>query len=396
MALSVAACADDGEGDGGAVPADDEVDDAVADETELELVDPYAGHSSDIYEDTAHWICHPDLDDDACSDLTATELAPGGPARSADLAVASDPSVDCFYVYPTVSAHPDTNSTLEPGNEEISTVVAQAAPFASTCRVFAPVYRQVTLQGLTEGAFADEDARELAYGDAVDAWRTYVSQHNDGRGVVLIGHSQGAGHLNRLIGEEIDSEPMLRERLVSAILLGSTVAVPNGEDAGGDFDNIPACGEIAQVGCVISFASFPADAPPQEGTRFGYVEDADMRAVCSDPVALAGDDLATTIIPTEGMLVGAAGLVADFEVDDPDVKYLVLPDVLQVSCEQTDDHDYLAASLVPGDSRGVEGLVEEFDAFGIQWGLHLLDANLAMGNLLDVVAGLSEAFAASE
>lgn len=133
-ALIVAACAngDDGEADAG--PADDQVDDGVADEGTLELVDPYDVHTSEVYGDTTRWICHPDLADDACDDLRAMVLAPDGSTEPADLAAATDPGVDCFYVYPTVSAHPDTNSTLEPGNEEISTVEAQAAPFAASCR----------------------------------------------------------------------------------------------------------------------------------------------------------------------------------------------------------------------------------------------------------------------
>jgi pimeloyl-ACP methyl ester carboxylesterase len=392
--LSAAACANGDEGDDGVV-SPDENDDTAVEETEVEIVDPYEGHSSEIYEDTDHWICHPDLDDDVCADLTATVLAPDGSIEPADLAAAPDPNVDCFYVYPTVSAHPDTNSTLEPGNEEISTVRAQAAPFASTCRVFAPVYRQLTLSAIAEGGFANEEARELAYGDVVDAWRTYVSQHNDGRGVVLMGHSQGSGHLTRLIADEIETEPVLRERVVSAILLGTSLAVPDGEDVGGAFEDLPVCQEPTQVGCVIAFASYPRDAPPEEGARFGYVDDADMRAVCSDPVALSGADVATAILPMEGLLVGATGLVADLEVDDPNVNFLVLPDALEVGCEQSDDHDYLAASLLPGEERPIDGLVEEFDGFGIQWGLHLLDANLALGNLLDIVAEQSEAFAAS-
>lgn len=47
-------------------------------------------------------------------------------------------------------------------------------------RNFAPVYRQITVAGL--GGVAGEDARELAYGDVVDAWKQYVSTDNEGRG----------------------------------------------------------------------------------------------------------------------------------------------------------------------------------------------------------------------
>ena len=47
----------------------------------------------------------------------------------------------------------------------------QAARYAGTCRVFAPVYRQVTLAGLSTAAPAD---RERAYRDVRAAWRDYL------------------------------------------------------------------------------------------------------------------------------------------------------------------------------------------------------------------------------
>jgi hypothetical protein len=150
------------------------------------------------------------------------------------------------------------------------------------------------------------------------------------------------------------------------------------------------CRDPGQVGCIISFSTYPADSPPEEDAIFGRAGEPDQRAVCSDPVALSGSDLATAIIPTQASLLGSG-----VDAEGVDARYLVLPDVLQTSCERSDHHDYLAASLVPNDMREVDGLVEEFDAFGIQWGLHLLDANLAMGNLLDIVAQQSAAFAGS-
>lgn len=66
-------------------------------------------------------------------------------------------------------------------------------------------------------------------------------EENDGRGVVLLGHSQGAGHLRRLLAEELDDDARLRSLLVSAVLLGTSVAVPEGELVGGDLQEIPAC-----------------------------------------------------------------------------------------------------------------------------------------------------------
>jgi alpha-beta hydrolase superfamily lysophospholipase len=60
---------------------------------------------------------------------------------------------------------------------------------------------------------------DLAYADVLAAWRTYLANDNHGRGFVLVGHSQGALMLGRLIKEEIDGKP-IQSQMVSALLLG--------------------------------------------------------------------------------------------------------------------------------------------------------------------------------
>jgi hypothetical protein len=360
----------------------------------VEVVDPYDGHTSDVYDGTENWICHPDLDDTVCSDLSATEVSADGELSSADFEVAEDPDIDCFYVYPTVSMDPGISADLVANEAETSTVFAQAAPYGETCRMFAPSYRQITLAGLGGSGFADEEARELAYGDVLDAWQTYISQYNDGRGVVLIGHSQGTGHLGRLIAEEIDGNEDLRSRLVSAILMGGTVNVPDGEDVGGDFSELPACRESGQTGCIISFSTYPADQPPGDTAFFGRArseeeDDEDLRAMCVDPVALSGaDGVADAVVPA------SRGLSANPELaDEIDTAFIRLPGILSAECVSEGDFDYFAVGGASDDDQrtvAVEGLTTE--ALGPDWGLHLVDANVAMGNLLEVVATQAESF----
>jgi hypothetical protein len=360
-------------------------------------VDPYDGHTSDVYDGTENWICHPDLADDVCHDLSATEVDADGTTKSADMEVAEDPAIDCFYVYPTVSTDPGLNSDLTPNDPEISTVRAQAAPYAQTCRMFAPSYRQVTLNGLGGGAFGS-DAGTTAYADVLDAWQTYISQYNEGRGVVLLGHSQGTGHLGQLIATEIDPNPDLLSRLVSAILLGGTISVPDGEDVGGTFQNVPACREEDQTGCVINFSTFPADMPPPDSAFFGRagggrgpapegVDAADLRALCVDPVELTGGDgVADAIVPAQSALSARPELTEDI-----DTAFIVLPHLLAATCERTENFDYFSvARASDDDQRAAESLTTE--TLGPDWGLHLYDANVAMGNLLQIVAAEAEAF----
>ena len=82
--------------------------------------------------------------------------------------------------------------------------------------------------------------RTLGYNDVLDAWNHYLKHDNNGRGVVLIGHSQGSGVLSQLIRNEIDGKP-IQSRIISALLLGTNVAVPKGKDVGGAFKQLPLC-----------------------------------------------------------------------------------------------------------------------------------------------------------
>ena len=397
--VAVTACS--GGGDDEDAGVEDEATGADADagpvDGPAEVVDPYDGHTSDVYDGTTNWLCHPDLDEDECSDLSATEVAADGTISEADLVEAEDPTVDCFYVYPTVSLDETPNSDLTPDDQERSTVGAQAAPFATTCRVFAPVYPQVTLGQIGGGGFAESG--DVAYAGALDAWQTYISQHNEGRGVILIGHSQGTGILNQLIADEIDDNPDLRDRLVSAVLLGGAVRVPEGELVGGSFQNIPGCTAAEEVGCVISFSSYPTASPPEDDAVFGRVGGGPTpdvgaptdRALCVDPVALAGgNELADAVVPVSAPLIGGGDMSA---TGDFDTRYIVLPEILEAGCATTGSYTYLSAGPAPeGDQRtvAIEGLLQE--RLGDDWGLHLQDAQLAMGDLLEIAARQAEAF----
>ena len=85
--------------------------------------------------------------------------------------------IDCFYVYPTVSTRPGGEQRHDRGPEERNVVQQQLARFGSECRLFAPIYRQVTLAGLRTRLAGGELAldRGRGYDDVRDAWRHYLS-----------------------------------------------------------------------------------------------------------------------------------------------------------------------------------------------------------------------------
>ena len=94
--------------------------------------------------------------------------------------------VDCFYVYPTVSDQQTKNANLHIDPEERSIALYQAARYSQYCRVYAPMYRQVTLTALlNQGGFTPHET-QIAYDSVLNAWNKYLTKFNDGRGLSLI------------------------------------------------------------------------------------------------------------------------------------------------------------------------------------------------------------------
>jgi hypothetical protein len=244
------------------------------------------------YGKPANWLCWPGRDDACASDLTTTLIAADGSTSLEAFKVEPDAPIDCFYVYPTISRDPDVISDMIPGPEERSVVVQQAARLHAHCRLYAPMYRQFTLAALrrTLAGGSGGPRPMVGYDDVRDAWNYYLKHENHGRGVVLVGHSQGSGVLAGLIREEIDGRPE-QKRLVSAILMGASIAVPTGADVGGDFKSIPLCHAATQLGCLITYASFRDTSPPPPNSRFGQprlTRGPGLEAACVNPAALGG------------------------------------------------------------------------------------------------------------
>jgi hypothetical protein len=319
------------------------------------------------------WLCKPGLKDNACEmSMDVARYSPDGQLLGGDDPKPARRRVDCFYVYPTVSDQPRVTATRRIDPEIRSVVRYQAAHYGRTCRLFAPVYRQVTLKGQSSATPAQ---RRRGYRDVRAAWRAYLAHHNRGRGVVLIGHSQGTFVLRRLITREIDQRRRLRRKLVSAILLGGNVTVAPGRDAGGDFRHVRACRSAGQVGCVVAFSTFNGPVPAD--AVFGRAGPG-REVLCTNPAALGGG--ARSIVPVfphepfaPGTGIAAALGAVGFPVPKSSATWLSFPGSYTARCVNEGGASVLQVTPVPG--------APALTPVPAIWGLHLTDANIALGNL---------------
>jgi hypothetical protein len=337
------------------------------------------------------WLCRPGRADLCSADQAVTTLAADG-SRTVQM-LKADPSapIDCFYVYPTISQDPNPHSTLQAGPGERRAVAQQFAPFASVCRPFAPMYKQITLAGL-RAAMGGNPAGvnpEIAIEDVRAAWRHYLANDNKGRGVVLVGHSQGSRMLLELLKRDVDGQPV-QQRLVSALLIGYNIMVPTGADTGGALPTLPVCRTGTQTGCVVAYSSFRDNAPPPGNARFGRSNAAGSEVACTDPVKLSGQPLRSLLV-RDANLLGQPVLRGEWEksLEGVSTPFVDLPGLLKTACVKDGASHYLAMSVDAakrgGQPSNIPGDIVVNDRTLDDWGLHLIDVNLVMGNLLGLV-----------
>jgi DUF3089 family protein len=354
------------------------------------------------YADGKAWLCRPGRQDACAIDHATTVVAADGTLTKETWRADPNSPVDCFYVYPTVSTDPTPNSDMDPDPAELNVIKQQFARFASKCKPYAPMYRQVTLVGLRRmlapGAAVTLD-QGVQYDDVKDAWNYYLKNDNKGRGVVLVAHSQGSFILNRLIRDEIDGKP-IQSKLVSAILLGTVIAVPKGKDVGGSFQHVPLCRAATQTGCIITYASFRSTIPPPANTLFGRVSEATMAAACTNPAALAGGSGELhAYLDRSGRTITSNTPLKPWVTPEPPIEtpWVSVPGLLTAKCASNDNASgYLEVTVHgdPADPR-VDDIVGDIGTGGnvlANWGLHLIDVNLSMGNLIDIVSQQTKAY----
>jgi hypothetical protein len=337
------------------------------------------------------WLCRPGALPDPCTPgLSTTVYSPTLHAiKVTQPRQVKHPAIDCFYVYPTVSDQTTVNANLTIDPEERSIALYQAARYSQNCRVYAPMYRQITVPALDAGNAETPAELKLPLIDVRNAFRTYLQKYNHGRGFVLIGHSQGSLVLKQLIAKDVDNKPAVRKRMLSAILLGGNVLVKRGQDVGGTFQHIPACRSATQLGCVIAYSTF--DRVPPNPSLFGRTTVKGDQVLCTNPAALAGGAAKVDpIFPSQpfapGTLIATGIALLKLTQPMPSTVWSAEPGAYRAHCASTNGANVLEISPLGGAQVPTPSP-------NPTWGLHLVDANIELGNLLSVVASEAAAFA---
>lgn len=166
----------------------------------------------------------------------------------------ADKPVDVFFIYPTVYFSgeywnaPVNNPAVR---ERLARVIKPlyAAPFAAGANLFMPVYRQAAPYSFMTSSEDGRNARELAYEDVAQAFKTFIQTHNQNRPFIIAGYGQGALYGFRLVSE---LAPIDRRRLIAAYHLEAAIPI---DVVAKMTPTTKLCDTSEQIGCQIIWHS---------------------------------------------------------------------------------------------------------------------------------------------
>ena len=125
------------------------------------------------------------------------------------------------------------------------------SPYGESGRLFAPFYRQASLYAFMTNREDSHFAQDLAYQDVKRAFDVFLNQSPPERPIVLVGHNQGASHVQRLLIDYFQGP--LKNRLAVAYVIDHPLPLESFE---GPLSQLTPCTEPDQIGCVVAFGSF--------------------------------------------------------------------------------------------------------------------------------------------
>lgn len=142
----------------------------------------------------------------------------------------SEKEVDVFFIYPTLltdKEDPAWNADLSRAElrEEVlnKSVKFQASSWAKAGNIYVPFYRQSHYKTFVPPFDIDgPPSWEIAYSDVSKAFEYYLNHYNNGKGIIIAGHSQGSIMAKELIKNYFSGKE-LQNLLVAAYLPGVSV-----------------------------------------------------------------------------------------------------------------------------------------------------------------------------
>jgi len=175
--------------------------------------------------------------------------------------------------------------------------------------------------------------------------------------------------------------------------------VKPGTGIGGDFQHIPACTSATQLHCVIAWSTF--DQTPPSDTIFGAPDSSlgqltpdtpkgNFQVLCTNPSALGGGTgLLDPIFPSApfapGSEIAAANALIGLKVPAASTVFEAFPASYSATCSSAGGDRTLQITPVSGAPTLTPSPTPA-------WGLHLVDANIALGNLLGIVGAEAAAY----
>lgn len=392
------------------------------------------------YADASNWACSSVIANDVCHTHEGVAKVHADASVSyEEFAEPATQPIDCFYVYPTVNpnltiGNVDQDYRLVPD----AVIQAQAARFSQVCRVFAPYYRQANVGAYISGGEAAQTAFKNAYLDVAAAFEYYLRNLNHGRPFVVMGHSQGAQHVTYLLHQYFDERGMvtdipgletpakLRAKLVAALPIAFNVYVPKGQAVGGSLSDVPVCQSFVETGCVVTYRSYAEGLTFGPGWEFAKLVDQALAAegfmantydrtrhelACVNPSfnsVPSGDRVLNNagfpVVEDDTRVLDGTLLPYAFNVTTESFKtgrqYVGFPGRYAATCRKDFAGDYYLA--IGFHEPGLFGWDKRGDPYAIRvqvavpLGLHLIDFNLALDDLVAQVRTKTENYLAAQ
>ncbi len=203
------------------------------------------------YSQLKYWVAHPDK-------LDSADAVPVSEVHNEQQTA----KADVFFLHPTMfwgkgGWNGDTEDEKLNKKIEKLPIRNQASIFNGAGRIFAPRYRQMVY-----GAFFEKDdplsakkAYVMAYSDLARAFEYYLEHDNNGRPIIIAGHSQGSAHGIHLLEDYFDGKP-LQNQLVAAYIPGWPIKKDT-------FEVLTPCASPEETGCYASWCSYEWGATPK-------------------------------------------------------------------------------------------------------------------------------------